>query len=567
MCPQDSNPGLCTMMCNPKYKPPSHQAQSRFGLDFGNFWGVTLLFYTPCAGELTLPICSLHQIQLQENFARVLDERIAYDDLDEYEEDGLDDGVEGGGEDEYEDEEEEPKPTKEVLDYLELRQKLKEQKKKELRKENGTVNGSLREKKNLISRDSFGSFFGPSQPVIAQRVIQESKSLLETASSTTRINKSSQSGNKSSGSSLSRNPQSSGQKPRVPNLQHKKVEILKNARDYSFLLSDDAEVPVPKTVPPPRNISAPKPELRSAPQPERSKGSVSGSGRKDFSSREDKRSSTAVDRNRMQPRLGTDRLSSGGSQVRALMDSRKHIGTTNGAALDRKKQLSSSNGSGPGRPVLSKNAPSSNINGSGPGRPVMTKTVPPKASVGASERKGNVPVPRSSAPIVQRPASSKQHPSVSRQSLSRKDEYLRERAKGRDEHQVRAKPKVISKQSVPASKPRQVIRPPPKNVARETSRDEHPRKRPLRHDDDDDDDPENALSMIRSMFGYNPRKYHDDDSDDSNMEANFDDILKEEKRSERIARLEDEEEQRKIEEEERRERMRKEAKRRKLSNR
>lgn len=26
---------------------------------------------------------------------------------------------------------------------------------------------------------SFGSFFGPSQPVIAQRVIQESKSLLE----------------------------------------------------------------------------------------------------------------------------------------------------------------------------------------------------------------------------------------------------------------------------------------------------------------------------------------------------------------------------------------------------
>ena len=30
-----------------------------------------------------------------------------------------------------------------------------------------------------FNRCSFGSFFGPSQPVISQRVIQESKSLLE----------------------------------------------------------------------------------------------------------------------------------------------------------------------------------------------------------------------------------------------------------------------------------------------------------------------------------------------------------------------------------------------------
>ncbi|CAL5385253.1 unnamed protein product [Camellia sinensis] len=72
--------------------------------------------------------------------------------------------------------------------------------------------------------------------------------------------------------------------------------------------------------------------------------------------------------------------------------------------------------------------------------------------------------------------------------------------------------------------------------------------------------------MIRSMFRYNPRKFADED-DDSDMEANYEDIMREEQRSARIARKEDEEELRKIEEEERRERLRKEAKKRKLSQR
>ena len=70
--------------------------------------------------------------------------------------------------------------------------------------------------------------------------------------------------------------------------------------------------------------------------------------------------------------------------------------------------------------------------------------------------------------------------------------------------------------------------------------------------------------MIREMFGYNPNRYRDDD-DVSDMEANFDEILKEERRSAKIAREEDEEELRKIEEEERRERLRKQKKR-KLSH-
>lgn len=41
----------------------------------------------------------------------------------------------------------------------------------------------------------------------------------------------------------------------------KKVEMLKNTRDYSFLLSDDAEVPASKS-PPLRNVSTPKSGVR-----------------------------------------------------------------------------------------------------------------------------------------------------------------------------------------------------------------------------------------------------------------------------------------------------------------
>ncbi|KAJ1560085.1 hypothetical protein HK405_008289, partial [Cladochytrium tenue] len=61
------------------------------------------------------------------------------------------------------------------------------------------------------------------------------------------------------------------------------------------------------------------------------------------------------------------------------------------------------------------------------------------------------------------------------------------------------------------------------------------------------DDPEyleqNASSIIRQMFGYNPRRYHDSDSGESDMEADFDALAKEERRSTKIARLEDEREE------------------------
>ncbi|CAI9117670.1 OLC1v1019117C1 [Oldenlandia corymbosa var. corymbosa] len=102
---------------------------------------------------------------------------------------------------------------------------------------------------------------------------------------------------------------------------------------------------------------------------------------------------------------------------------------------------------------------------------------------------------------------------------------------------------------------KEVSRRPPTEVRR-------PMKRPRRHDDEDED--EKALRMLREMTGYDPRKYTDR-GDDRNMEASFHDIEKEERKSSKLGRKEDEEELRKIAEEERMERLRKEAKeRRKL---
>lgn len=74
------------------------------------------------------------------------------------------------------------------------------------------------------------------------------------------------------------------------------------------------------------------------------------------------------------------------------------------------------------------------------------------------------------------------------------------------------------------------------------------------------DDGADAISIIRQMFWYNPKKYAHIDI----MVSNFYDIQAEERRSRKIARKEDEREQQLLGVEERRLRMRKEAKKRKV---
>ncbi|XP_015063277.1 uncharacterized protein LOC107008661 isoform X3 [Solanum pennellii] len=421
------------------------------------------------------------------------DEYEEYEDLDEYEEES--------GAEEYE-EEETPQAPEELLEYLELRQRLKEGIRKQMKKELGSANGLPGEIKKTLPRDNYGSFFGPSQPVIAQRVIQESKSLLENPNLVAKVMKSNHTNNKSSSSEhTGLKSGTSNNAPEVNNGLKTKVQMLRNTRDYSFLLSDDAELPVPPKALPPST-----------------KQSSSNTGRK---LRDDH-----VVRKRI---LGSSQM-----PHRLLSQKSVSVSKQTQLSLDSRKQLGSSKGSEPGRPL----------------------GVQPKIIGGPNGKRVLTPCVKSTVPALHKSTSSKLQPSIPRQYLVPKKEILQS-----------GKSKVMPQQAEPSYKQKlimqkQIKQLPPKNATRFLE-DRRPARKPMRHEEEEDG--AEAISMIRRMFRYNPNRYQDED-DTSDMEANFDDILREEKRSAKIAKKEDEEELRKIEEEERRERLRKESKKRKLSN-
>ncbi|KAK7302176.1 hypothetical protein RJT34_13058 [Clitoria ternatea] len=436
-----------------------------------------------------------------------------YDDY--YEDEGQEEEYEEEDVEEYEEAEEEPrKPSKEELEYLELRQKLKESIRKQMKKESSGSStsraNSADRKKNKLPYDNYGSFFGPSQPVIAQRVIQESKSLLENQHLGPRIsnplhvkknqNKVSNGGSKSSSSH--------NQPPKVSEMKVK-AQKLKDTRDYSFLLSDDAELPASSKTTPPQNIPIRKSEGRSAQVPARSKLPLSNGGKLVRANHEERKPGPAA--GRLPVKSGSfHKTSSTSKPSLKSADSRRQLG---------------------------------NNSGNGPGRPVGQKALPSKSFVGTNVNKSSTPGIKNPVNGIQRSLPSKAHSSIPKQNTQpRKD--IRELSKA----------KIAPKQPVPSSKP-QVNKPLKQNPIHTASQDRRPKHKVARRHLDDVEDEMDISNMIRSMFNYNPRKFVDDDDDD-NMEAGFDEILKEEKRSALIARKEDEEQLRLIEEEEERERRR-----------
>ncbi|XP_059315892.1 uncharacterized protein LOC132066653 [Lycium ferocissimum] len=276
-----------------------------------------------------------------------------------------------------------------------------------------------------------------------------------------------------------------------------KVQMLKRTRDYSFLFSDDADLPVP------------------------SRGSLShkaSDGRVALPPSSKQYSSTNTARKLLNDRQVHGKPISGSSQMQSKLLNQKSV------SLCKQTQL-----------ALGPN-----------GKRILTPGV------------------KSTVPALHKPTPSKLQPSIPRQSLVQKKEIVLQSGKSKvmpkqAEPSYRPKP-IMQKQTVPLSKL------PPKNATRSLE-DRRPARKPMRHDDENDDGAEAISKIIRRMFGYNPNRYRDDDDDDtSDMEANFDDILREEKQSAKIAKEEDEEELRKIEEEQRRERLRKQAKKRKLSH-
>ncbi|KAK4263016.1 hypothetical protein QN277_028497 [Acacia crassicarpa] len=458
-------------------------------------------------------------------------DRDGYEDYDDYEDEGqgqeydYEEEEEGEGE-EYE-EKQPPKPSKEELEYLELRQKLKESIRKQMKKESSASHASSSERKKKLPYDNYGSFFGPSQPVIAQRVIQESKSLLENQHLASRlsnplhINKNKNKVSNGGSKSAVHNPL-----PKVSEVKLK-AQKIKDTRDYSFLLSDDAEIPAPKKEPPPRNMSVRSSEARSAQVQEKSKQSLSSGSKHVYGGREDRKLGS----------LGGQLPPKGGSNNKVASTSKPSM-----ASADSRKQLG-------------------NKSVNGPGRPVGSKGLPPKVPAGAMSNKSLVPGIKGPVNAAQKPPNAKAHSSISKQSVEQRKDTRGSKQSVERRKDTREKYKMMPKQAVLSSIP-QKSKPPSQVPTQRAIQDPRPKKKPVRRpfEDDDDYEGQGAIGMIRRMFGYNPNRYADEDEDDMDMEAGFDDILREEKRSEMIAKREDEEQLRLIEMEEEEEQRRKMAK-------
>ncbi|XP_031263896.1 protein SPT2 homolog [Pistacia vera] len=509
-----------------------------------------------------------------------------YDDYEDEGEEQYEEDGEEGEEEEYE--EEERKPTEEELKILEYRQKLKELHRKNLKKENGSDRASSQDKKNRLPYDNFGSFFGPSQPAISQRVLQESKSILETQHLASRLSNSYRNNGKTSASNSTGSK--NGVHRRIPkvNEMQRKVERIKVSRDYSFL-SDDAVLPAPKKEPTTRNVAVPNSEARSAQVPPRSKPPLGSSGRNVHAAHEERKLNPS--NGHMHLARDDRKAVSSNSQMNLARGERKIV-SSNG-----QRKIVSSNGqmhskAGPDRPTsaskpnltpMDSRRQHSSSNGIGPGRPAGPKPQPSKVPVISMQKRASAPVAKNHLPSAKVPPSSKMQPTIQKKPL--------EQRRGSEELN---RSKTITKQMAASSKPQVLtiilvtyivqlaswfdcnilwlsslcllsfliflqIKKPLKQIS-SRAQDPRSKKRPSYSDDEDAE----AFNMLRSMLG--PRKFATyNDDDDSDMEANFEDIMREEKRSARIARQEDEEQLRLIEEEEKRERMRKLTKKRKLS--
>ncbi|XP_049933553.1 uncharacterized protein LOC116253197 [Nymphaea colorata] len=556
-------------------------------------------------------------------------------ELDEYEED-----EQYKDNDQYEEEEEEaaykdenneeedPQLTKDQLEYLERRQKLKEIVRQKMKKENDLVLVSAKEKKSS-SRDSFGSFFGPSQPVVAKRVIEERRGMLDLHHITISGSKAaSQQQNKNVHSMANAHRRSTESRPppkpvdkvwwskrtclqRYVNFTLKRIALclqtklktqkLKEARDYSFLLSGDAEFPAPAKDPIPQpkvlptfdawssqvtanrkpSLSKPANALRavhgnqetvSAGRLPLHFGAEKGAPASNLKSSGGTRKIPASISGNGEPRKPpAGNAGNGGHRklpaCNAGNGEPRKIATGNGepgklpagnAGNGEPRKIAAGNGE-PGklpagnagygelRKLPAGNArkgepgklPAGN-GGNGLGRPIGTKVPGQKLRGATLDHRKAISATNKHKPSVSAPKTP-----LPKQQVVVQKQYI---------EQKRLSMQLIGKQN---GNPQKQLPSWPTSTKR-------PKKRPADEHSDDEGSGGDYRSLIRQMFRYDPNRYRGMDEDDSDMEVDFRRIQAEERPSARIAKEEDERELALIEEEERRERERKEAKRRKL---
>ncbi|XP_062184223.1 uncharacterized protein LOC133888112 isoform X2 [Phragmites australis] len=508
-----------------------------------------------------------------------------YYDQDEYEEESS-----GAGEECVEEEQ----PTEGQKEILELRERLKEQIRRKAKAAGASTAGHSSSLHDRIppTRNKFGSFFGPSKSVISQRVIEERRSMKELHSTVLRDPRPSGRDNISSSSKVQSKGNGVQQKLRIFNEAKKKAEALKDNRDYSFLLSDDADLPSsPKAD---RGVmhsalksKAPTSQLARLSNGYGSKNTLStqkhaeskvDSMRKEtFSNREravslDNERKNSIVRNGSKQanasKTTSQKLPSKGpiankhpskdvndsSLRKSSVASRHHFSDIERPQSSQSQRIQSagqrpqhsSHGQRPHQSVHQK--PQQSLQSRKPQQ--VSQSQRPQQSLQSQRTQQSLQSQKSQSSQIHRPQSQsyRSQPLQGQRPLSSQGQYS-------DQRRVHANDRVkqAERQIRPPSKPM-----PSRPISSNGIRDDHAkRKQVVKRRFDEDEDEENPFAMIRSMFRYDPSKYSGRDDDDSDMEADFATIEREEKRSARIARQEDEEELRLIEEEERREQERK----------
>ncbi|XP_006664857.1 mediator of RNA polymerase II transcription subunit 15-like [Oryza brachyantha] len=522
-----------------------------------------------------------------------------------YSEDGYEEEGSGAGE-EYAEEDDEPPEGQQ--EFLQIRERLKEQIRRKAQAASASTAGRSSYSQDRKPPSNFGSFFGPSKPVISQRVIEERKSLKE-LQSTASVPRDRRPSGKEIPSSSKVQSKTNGlhHKQKIVNEAKRKAEALKDNRDYSFLLSNDADISSsPMEKPAARSSLTQKSDRELTHSASKSRAPTGQTARSNGYGLKN----TPSTQRHAECRVDSNRKVAGANRERAVLldNGRMHSVVRNGSSQATTSKAASqklpSKGPIANRPPIKSvndqslrtNHPASKQLLSQNGRPQSSQSQrmqstshsqrphqPVQSQRPQQSLQGRRPQqsPQNTRPQLmsqsQRPQQSlqRQRPQVSSQNerlqsserqRPNSQSYRPQSSQGQrplsshshysEQRRVQANDRVksVERQIRPPSKP-MPSRPIPSNGMRDVhAKKKQPVKRRFNDLSDDEEDP---LAMIRSMFRYDPSKYAGRDDDDSDMEADFATIEMEEKRSARIAKAEDDEQLRLIEEEERREQERK----------
>ncbi|KAM1183859.1 hypothetical protein ACFX19_002162 [Malus domestica] len=384
-------------------------------------------------------------------------------------------------------------------------------------KESGSANDRPIDKNKS---DNFGTFFGPSQPTISRRVLEERKALMPGLTKlASKVRRSDDQGKKSL-----KTPSS------ITTKSGSTLKIIKKSRDYSFLSLNEAETPA---------TSKGESRLR--------KDSVSNSS------------------NARTPVSGTNR-----APVAKLKPEKKQHWEDKERHHEKRQDLM------PRQSSLQRKVPKVNETSSTKSLPASKKKLEQRKDLHQPTKLKPKPDKTQSPPQEN---STKSLPASKKQLEQRKVLHQPAKAKLKPDDKTQSPPQrqnldryKASSSKLPSStkhdikKEKQILQP---NNTRVMPKRQNSSKNKIKRDvaESSYDDKVDASSMIQSIFRRKRKhireEYSDSDKDDAAMVSTFHDIIREENRSSKIARKEDEIERLRPEEEEKQERLRK-AKKQKL---